>query len=379
MRQIYNHMFYSLKRIIFDTKSLISKLATIIIVILILGSAFQDAFQPVSLEKVTMAYCNTDSGEMGKEILTMMIEQEDVKQWVDFVEVKTFEEGETMVEEEKAAAMIFIGKDFSSKSQNNERGTEIEVYRGKYSGMDATVVQCVTDSFINAVNTGGIVYDMTGSLENYEFTLEGGLERQPLTSTGKVPNAMGYYAVAMLMMILIFGATYGCDGVGEDYLGVLGERIKTSPVKPYQQYLGKILGLALASFVEGVFVVLFTKFVFDVDWGTNYLMVLAIIFTMSFVATAIGAMVCMLTKNVSKGDSICSIIVIASTFLAGGFVKMDMGTLKFLSPSYYAQTAMFNTIYEGDMNLVYKYIGVLWVIALAAGVIAVLVARRKKA
>lgn len=379
MKSIIHHMYYSLKRVIFDTKSLISKLATIIIVILILGSAFQDAFQPVSLEKVTMAYCNTDSGEVGDELLNMMFEQEEVRQWVDFVEVKDFEEGESMVEDEEASAMIYIGEDFSSKSQNGERGTEIEVYRGKYSGMDATVVQCVVDSFINAVNTGGIVYDMTGSLENYEFTLEGGLERQPLTSSGKVPNAMGYYAVAMLMMILIFGATYGCDGVGEDYLGVLGERIKTSPVKSYQQYLGKILGLTLASFAEGIFVVLFTKFVFGVEWGNNYPMILAIIFTMSFTATAIGALVCILTKNVSKGDSIVSIIVIASTFLAGGFVKMDMGTLKFLSPNYYAQTAMFNTIYEGDMTLAYEYLGVLWAIAAAAGVAAVLVARRKKA
>ena len=195
----------------------------------------------------------------------------------------------------------------------------------------------------------------------------------------KTPDAMSYYAVAMLLMFMIFGAQYGCDGVAEDYLGVIGERIRTTPIRPYQQYIGKLLGMCVASTLQGLLIVLFTGLVYDANWGSNYLMLLAIIFSMACASTAIGALVCMLTKDAARGQSVVTLIVIACTFLAGGFVKMDMGAFKYLSPNFYAQTAIFNSVYGGDMSVAYAYIGILWGFTAAASVLAVLLSRRKRA
>ena len=74
-----------------------------------------------------------------------------------------------------------------------------------------------------------------------------------------------------------------------------------------------------------------------------------------------------------------SILVIVCTLLAGGFVKIDTGPLKFISPNYYAQTAMFNSIFNGDNGIALQNIGILWLFVIGASIVAILMSRRKRA
>lgn len=384
MRNIFYQMVHSLKCVFKDTKPLISKTLTIIIVILVLGSAFHDSFESSSLEPVRIGYLNEDEGEIGDIVLDNLMNAEDVREWMIPVEVSSFEEGQRLAgdsdvpEDERISAMIYIAKDFSEQYTNNADSVTVTIYCGKSSQVAATVIECVFDAFASTVNTNNILMEHFDTWLPEDFSVDSGVEAMPMEST-KTPDAMSYYAVAMLLMFMIFGAQYGCDGVAEDYLGVIGERIRTTPIRPYQQYIGKLLGMCVASTLQGLLIVLFTGLVYDANWGSNYLMLLAIIFSMACASTAIGALVCMLTKDAARGQSVVTLIVIACTFLAGGFVKMDMGAFKYLSPNFYAQTAIFNSVYGGDMSVAYAYIGILWGFTAAASVLAVLLSRRKRA
>ncbi len=384
MRNIFYQMVHSLKCVFKDTKPLISKTLTIIIVILVLGSAFHDSFESSSLEPVRIGYLNEDEGEIGDIVLDNLMNAEDVREWMIPVEVSSFEEGQRLAgdsdvpEDERISAMIYIAKDFSEQYMNNADSVTVTIYCGKSSQVAATVIECVFDAFASTVNTNNILMEHFDTWLPEDFSVDSGVEAMPMEST-KTPDAMSYYAVAMLLMFMIFGAQYGCDGVAEDYLGVIGERIRTTPIRPYQQYIGKLLGMCVASTLQGLLIVLFTGLVYDANWGSNYLMLLAIIFSMACASTAIGALVCMLTKDAARGQSVVTLIVIACTFLAGGFVKMDMGAFKYLSPNFYAQTAIFNSVYGGDMSVAYAYIGILWGFTAAASVLAVLLSRRKRA
>lgn len=384
MRNIFYQMVHSLKCVFKDTKPLISKTLTIIIVILVLGSAFHDSFESSSLEPVRIGYLNEDEGEIGDIVLDNLMNAEDVREWMIPVEVSSFEEGQRLAgdsdvpEDERISAMIYIAKDFSEQYMNNADSVTVTIYCGKSSQVAATVIECVFDAFASTVNTNNILMEHFDTWLPEDFSVDSGVEAMPMEST-KTPDAMSYYAVAMLLMFMIFGAQYGCDGVAEDYLGVIGERIRTTPIRPYQQYIGKLLGMCVASTLQGLLIVLFTGLVYDANWGSNYLMLLAIIFSMACASTAIGALVCMLTKDATRGQSVVTLIVIACTFLAGGFVKMDMGAFKYLSPNFYAQTAIFNSVYGGDMSVAYAYIGILWGFTAAASVLAVLLSRRKRA
>lgn len=383
MNNIINQMLYSLKRVMLDTKSLISKMLTFLLIILVLGASFKNAFETKELERQRVGYLNLDKGPHGKEVLDILTQAEGVKNWIDFVEVSSFEEGQSLAgdtdvdDDRKIAAMVYIPEDFSETYESPERNV-LSVYRGKNSQISGTIVQCVIDTFVNTMNTVTVLDEEFNTSLSDAYNIEGGMEEAPVAKQ-ETPSAMGYYAVAMLMMALIYGMQYGCEGVGEEYLGTIGEKIKTTPLKPYQQYIGKVIGLCLASVVQGIFIILVTKIAYGVNWGDSYLFILLVVFAMSCASTAIGALACILTGSVEKGDSIITLLVIVFTFLAGGFVKMDTGDIKYISPNFYGQNAIFNSVYDGDMVQAYKYVGILFVFAIVAGVFAVMLSRRKKA
>lgn len=385
MNNTFYQMLHSFKRTFTDTKPLISKFATIAIVILILGSAFSNAFdsQSKSLEPVRLGYLNEDEGEVGKTMLDNLMESEDIDAWISLVEVNSFEEGQSLAgdsdvaDEDQIEGMIYFDPDFSKKYENDEACT-VKIYTGKTSQMDSIVIKCVFNTFTSVVDLNKVIIEEFGTYISKEYSSDSGVEELPMKSEDK-PSAMDYYAIAMLMMFLIFSAEYGCDAIAEDYLGVIGDRIKTTPLKPYQQYIGKMSGLCISSTLQGLFLVIFTKVLYDVNWGNNFPILLLIIFSMSCTAVALGSLMCMLTRDRARGQSLVSIIVIACTFLAGGFVYMDMGQLKYLSPNYYGHTALTSMIYTGRMATTYLYIEILWCFTIVAGIITVILSRRKKA
>ncbi len=403
MRNIYFQMVHSLKCIFKDTKPLISKLLTFAIVILVLGSAFSDTFTATSMEPVRVAFLNEDEGEMGQLVWSLMTGAENIgvqttpdaqpseeaeltenefDEWIIPVEVDSFEEGQRLAgdsdvdESERISAMIRIPSDFTQKIYAGEP-VEVEIFCGRSSLIESTVVECVFNTFVNSWNTSTVA-ELKGAILTELYSLDDSLKEMDMEGVDS-PDAMSYYAIAMLMMTLLYSAEYGVNGIADDYLGVIGERIRTTPIKAYQQYTGKILGMCIASTLQGLFIVLLTGLIYGANWGSNYLLLVAIIFSMSMVATTFGAMFCMITQNGQKAQAFVTVLVIACTFLAGGFVKMDMGPLKFISPNYYAQTAMFNSVYGGDMSIAYSYIGVLWLFALAASAVALMLSRRKRA
>jgi ABC-2 type transport system permease protein len=375
---IINQIFYTAKRIIVDIKPVLTRLITFIVIILILGSAFSEAFNVSDLDTVKIVYYSDDSGKYGEGFIRALTDVESVKSLVKFEEVFSFEEAKLLVNNDDAEAFIYIPKIFSEQSIEEDKSKVVEVYRKKYSGVSALIVQNVVDSYINGINTAGVIFRMTGTLDGFELSTDRSLQTEPLTKS-ESPTAMGYYAVGMLLMLLLSGAEYGRVYIGEDYLGILGDRMKLSPIKPFEQYLGKIIGLSFVSFLQGLAIILFTQYAYQVDWGNNFSLILLIVFVFSLLTTTFGAMLSIVTKDVTKAGSIVSVAIIVFTFLAGGFVVMDFGNIQKLSPSYYAKTAIFNAVYNGDIKVTYQSIVIMCAITLALAFISIAAVRRKKA
>ncbi len=376
---IINQIYYTIKRIFANSRAVLTKLLSFIVLILILGSAFSNAFDPLSLDKVKVAYFVGDTGESGKAFIDSMKDIDSINEYIELVPVSSFEKGEKALADQKAEAFIFIPKNFSEQVAQKDVQNDIEIYQRKYSGINATVIENVVESFVNGMNTAAAVFEMKGNLESFEFKADEGLSLEPLTASGNAPTSMGYYAVAMFLMMLLYGADYGCTGVSEDYLEVIGDRHKVSPLNPAARYAGKMIGLSLVSFIQGVIIIIFTRLVYKVDWGDNIPMILLITLTFSVLTTTLGAMLCLITRDEMKGSNLVLIAIIAFTFLAGGFVATDFPVIEYISPSYYAKTAIFNTVYNGSSSVVFRCIGIMWAITLVLGVISILAARRKRA
>lgn len=375
---IWNQIYYSVKRILIDRKPIVVRLLSFAVVILILGSAFNNSFDVTTLDKVNVLYCNDDSGEFGDMFLNTMTGVSDIKTLMSLKEVPSKEEAEKLINKGKAEALVYIPKDFSDKKIENGESKTVEVFMQNTSGINAVVVENVVNSFVNEMNTAGVIYCQTGSLDSFSAESFNSVSEEPLSHT-KSPNSMGYYAVAMLLMLILYGMDYGRVGIGEDYLGTLGNRMKLSPIRPFEQYTGKVLGLSVVTFIQGGCIILFTKFVFDVNWGNNIGMILLILFSYSVLTTVLGAMLSILTGDLQKAGSLQSIAILVFTFLAGGFVAADFGTASRLSPSYYARNAIFNVVYDGNLNLAWRNIGIIWIIVLGFAIVSIIAAGRKRA
>ncbi len=369
---------YTVKRLLKDYRSTLVKLGAFIILILVLGSAFSSAFDAASIEVVEVAYFNEDEGTSGDEFMDMMMDEEDIKDLVHFTEVTTLEKGQDLLDKDEVAALIHFPKEFTEQVLDLDDVNELFIYTKKLESFDATVVQNVVDTFTYASNCAYAHFKTTGSLEGFDFQMDEGTEAVEYTASGNKPTAMGYYAVGMLLMMILFGADYGCSGMAEDYFSATGDRLRVSPLGALPQFVGKILALALVTFLEALFVIGFTALVYDVDWGTGktLLTLITIILVYSCFATILGAMLCLITGG--KGEGLVMVAVIAFTFLAGGFVAMPMPGIENLSPSYYARTAIFNLLYNGSKTLVWQCVGILGGLTVICTAVSTWMIRRKR-
>ncbi len=369
---------YTVKRLLKEYRATLVKLGAFILLILVLGSAFSGAFDVTTIEEIQVAYFVEDEGPDGKDFIEMMQQEPDVADLVKFTEVPDRATGEDMLDRDEVAAFLYIPPEFSQQVSNPDDINELFVYTKKQASFDATVVQNVVDTFTYASNCAYAHFKATGSLQGFTFDMESGTQAVKYTASGNTPTSMGYYAVAMLLMMILFGADYGCTGMSEDYFSATGDRLRVSPLNPLPQFVGKILALALVTFAEAAILVGFTGLVYDVDWGTGSTLaiLILIVFVYSLFTTVMGAMFGLLTKG--KGDALVMVAVIGFTFLAGGFVAMPMPILEFTSPSYYAKTAIFNLLYNGSQTLVWQCLGILGGLTVLCTAVSTWMIRRRR-
>ncbi|MEF3354132.1 ABC transporter permease [Paenibacillus sp. GYB006] len=375
---ILTQIFYSAKRILIDPKPIFIRLLSFLLIILILGTAFKDQFNVTSLDKVRIVYSNEDSGQLGEMFISSMIGAKEISSLAEFDQVLSLDEGREILNIEEADAFIYIPEGFSNQGEADGSSKTVEVFLAKSSGVDTTVVRNVVDSLINGLNTAGVVATMSGNTQIDQVNSDTSLKEEPLTDS-KSATAMGYYAIAMLLMFMMRGQEYGAAGMGEDYLGTLGDRLKLSPIKPFEQYLGKTIGLSLVTFLQGMVIILFTKYVYDVDWGNHFGVIVLIVFVFSLLTTTLGGLLTIIIKDSVKADTLANIVTLVSTFLIGGFIIIDFGAIAAISPSYYAKSAIFNVVYNDELGSAFVNIGQMLAITLLFAVISIVVSRRKRA
>lgn len=260
--------YYTIKRILKDKRSNIVKIVAPLIAIFILGIALKGGFELSSMDIIEVGYINSDEGEAGDSVIKMLKDTESINKLIHLVEVPSIKEAEDMVIDDKISSFLVIENNFSELSEKGESNS-IKIYSGEYSDYKLTVVQNIMDSYANIYNTSVAIMKVTGAQS--EFDTSEVINTHSISINGKKPRAIDYYSVTILVLTLLSGAVYGCELVGEDYISIMGKRIKSMPVKATHQYIGKMIGACLANFIQGLVLVLFTKFVMKTNWGASLL------------------------------------------------------------------------------------------------------------
>jgi ABC-2 type transport system permease protein len=366
--------YYTIKRIMLDKRTNIMKILIPIVAIVILGVALKSSFELSSMDIIKVGYLNLDNGKQAETLVKTLKETKSISDLISLVQVDSLEGAEKMISDDKISSLILIDKNYTQQIENGEKAS-VAIYSSQYSDYKLTVVQNIMDSYVNIVNTNIAVATVTGKPAEYNSTSS--IKEVPISINGKRPKAIDYYAVTILVLSLLSGAAFGCELVGEDYIGIMGKRIKSTPVSAVQQYAGKMIGACLSNFVQGLVMVLFTKYVLKANWGSNLFIILAFTLLVAVFATAIGAMLCIIFNDVNRAGALSSLLVPIFTFIAGGYIKIDFGPIKYLSPNQWAHTAFFNTIYKGDQQMVVNNVLALLIATVVIATASILLARRR--
>lgn len=374
---ILNIAYYTFKRHMRDTKTLIMMIVLPIISILILGTALSGAYSP-QIGKTAVCYLNEDSGE-ASEKFNEFLNIKEIKDMLDIKKVTSYEEGVRLIKDRKAVSLIYIQKGYSNSIKEGKKANII-VYQSQYRNFRTSIVKNIIDSFTSGANTVEAAYKVGAG--NIVYNSESSIEEVPISIEGTIPRAIDYYSVTMLVMIIMYGSMYGCYMMAEDFLYKTHIRLKSAPVKSYENYIGKGLGTIGALILNIIVIIAVSKYVFKANWGNDIGTVFLICVILSFLSIGLGIMGYELTNDESKMSTVLSFLVPLFTFISGGYAKFSgiEGTwfekISFLSPNTLAQRAIFNTIYGGTGTS--NYIMVMVIVTAMVFLIASIGGRRKE-
>lgn len=347
---------YRIIQYIRDKKSLVSMLVIPIILIAILGNTLgsSDEFTAKNIGQVNVLYVNNTSGTNGDNF-EKFINLKDLSDIIAPTKIENIEEAKKLIEKKQYEALIIYDENIEGK---------FKVIGSDYNVLKVSIVKSIMDSYADKANS----FEALANLKDRDFSIKeyNNVDSKVVSVSGKKPTATDYYAVTMIIMIMMFGAIYSNFAIDKDYYSVVGGRVKSSPVRLWEMFLGEGIGVVFTLLWQALVLILVSRFMFNVNFGNSLGVIAITIISLAIMSTMLGIFVCMATKKGLYGLAILNILVPILTFLGGGFVKIDfgdgvLGKLSRITPNYLAQNAIFKSIYRADSKEVLFSILGIWV------------------
>ena len=215
----------------------------------------------------------------------------------------------------------------------------------------SVVALSVIDSYqqIGAAATIAIMEgrDIAALMEVQGVQIE--ITSQPLGT--RMPGAVDYYAVTMLIMILLFTGINGMELFHKGIFSETGERMRLSPAGKPALVGGLMVASTITSFLQGLTVFAFSAVVYDVYWGERIPLVLLTLFGMVLFSQALCILLIVILEKKNIVAGIVQLLFFVFTFVSSGYVPMNFGELDRIfrfAPNALAHSVIFGSIYGGD-------------------------------
>jgi ABC-2 type transport system permease protein len=221
------------------------------------------------------------------------------------------------------------------------------------------------DRIVQAVDVGEAeAVQLEEGLQERWNQLHLSVDYQPLSGLERAINSVSQASSAALgfsIMFLMMNVVSGAGVILSEKSQGTWSRLQMAPITAFHLYFGYGLGLFFVGWLQFSVLMLVSTFFFNVQWGniTSFIL-LTSLFLIAVIA--LGLFLSQLVKNFKQQQSIGSLIVIATSMLAGvfwsiEFVPQNMQTLALFTPQYWAfegfKDAMFSgkTVVELSQNL----------------------------
>jgi ABC-2 type transport system permease protein len=260
------------------------------------------------------------------------------------------EEGKELIEKGNVIGGIIIPEFFDQQVLKGEK-VDLELIKSKDS-LELFQLQNTIRSEIfklqSSYITGAATIDVLKSegiqIENkeidniYSRALEHWNYRKPITikeSVFQVESDWAYNPrIHYLVGFTLFFSTFTIVFVAGDILKEKEQktwyRKLVSPISKWKIMTSLLISTFVVGFSQMLFMVLAGRFIFNVNWGMNVVLVLGIYAAFVFTFTSIGLTISGLVKNYEQLGSIVPIVLVASAMLGGTMWPLEIINSKLL-------------------------------------------------
>jgi len=333
-----------------------------IVLIFTLGNALNSIFAvDTELDLEPVAVVADAGGALG-----LFLQSDEISQFITPVFVD--ERGARLMLEDGEACAIVI-----------EQGADVSVLLPSYGGLSSGVALSVIESY-RQINTAVFIAAINGR-DTYALAgADTSVRDRPLGR--RIPSAMDYYAVTMLVMILLYTGINGMDLFSKSLLGDTGSRIRLAPVGAPALVGGLLAASTLTSFLQGMVTFVFSAVAFGVNWGERIPLVLAALFAVVLFSQALCLFFTMLLRQQNAVAGVVQVIFWILTFISGGYIRIDFGAAAKVfayAPNAMAHTVIFGAIYGGNEAKMALSLILLFAVGAALYVFAFIFGRRRLA
>lgn len=313
--------------------------------IFILGTMFGNTSSKLSTFDV--AYYSEDTSvteasqnfSLGETLKDNVLKSKAVKSIFNLKTVNSYAEGKKLVKDKKAAAFIYVPKNFT-KDYINDTRTNITLIADNDNQIDKSIVKDILDRFNKSIETIHLeesevlsnlttgakvnpaemqkVINQIKNTDNYADEIT----KVSTSKDAKPLNIMQYESIAMIVMFSILTSFELAHNIVDDKLNNTQFRIKSTPTLDLQYVLGKVLGMVLAIVVQMSIVMLISHLAFGVYWGNIFdiaLITLSYGFCVGTIVFCAGAA----AKDQMSISSFAPIVLYGGSFLGGSFASVD--------------------------------------------------------
>lgn len=375
-----------LKVVFRDIKALAVLLLMPALIIFILGSALGSMFSGnLAIGKFSIGVVNKDDGLMSQVFINQVL-RNSLSDMVDTYVVDE-DKADEMLREKTVPAVVVIPEDFSN-NMDNGNPVKIIVKSQLDSQLKASIISSVTEGFAQSISLGyagasaavGVFYkygipiekpvegmsDTTAVMVQLQDKLNSGMIEflEETRERQKNLSAIQYYSAAMLVMFMLFGANQGTRLIVEEReMKTLG-RIMMTRVRKTDLILGKFFGLVFVCLLQSLILIIFTRFVYGVDWGSSVSGIALVTLCAVFASVGFGMLIAAIAKTSKAADGMGMLFIQIFSLVGGGMIPYfvlpeSIKSAARVTPNWWAVKGYHDLMLGAGFNTVLPYCGIL--------------------
>lgn len=167
-----------------------------------------------------------------------------------------------------------------------------DIMAGYNIPVENSVQETVMDSFDSEIEKELITYTSSSIKEKQEEY-----------------NSISYSTVGILVLFIVFFVISSGDGILQDKLTGTWNRLLTTGVTNFQIFTGNIISIFLLGCIQTTILVIFSKVVYKVDWGSSILGLIGLFTSFLFCITGAALIIGIVVSSKKQLTSVTAIVV----------------------------------------------------------------------